>query len=176
MVFEILIFEISKLNCIFKTENSWGLWWETYIRLVHFVFAIEPCRLDWTHICCIEFISPQGLGIENMDKSHISLQLMGDSIQVLICCGCMVKPGQKKQPVLEERKDCMEKNVGSVYVQCINIFFLKLNWTTLNYKLKWLLYGKNSKNLFYGQWSDSKIDFLKLPKNFHFVMNKMYEN
>lgn len=144
------------------TENSWGLWWETYICLVHFVFAIEPCRLDWTHICCIEFISPQGLGIENMDKSHISLQLMGDSIQVLICCGCMVKPGQKKQPVLEERKDCMEKNVGSVYVQCINIFFLKLNWTTLNYKLKWLLYGKNSKSLFYGRWNDSKIDFLKL--------------
>lgn len=75
-----------------------------------------------------KIISPQGLGIENMDKSHISLQLMGDFIrQVLICCGCMVKPGQKKQPVLEERKDCMEKNVGSVYVQCINIFFLKLN-------------------------------------------------
>lgn len=88
-----------------------------------------------------------------MDKSHISLQLMGDFIQVLICCGCMVKPGQKKQPVLEERKDCMEKNVGSVYVpvHCINIFFLKLNSTTLNYKLKWLLYGKNSKNLFYGR-------------------------
>lgn len=62
---------------------------------------------------------------------------MGDFIQVLICCGCMVKPGQKKQPVLEERKDCMEKNVGSVYVQCINIFFLKLNWTTLKLTINW---------------------------------------
>lgn len=75
------------------------------------------------HIRCIEFISPQGLGIENMDKSHISLQLMGDFIQVLICCGCMVKPGQKKQPVLEERSDCMDKNVGSVYT-LYKYFFL----------------------------------------------------
>lgn len=141
-----------------------------------FCICNRALQMGLKHIRCIKFISPQGLGIENMDKSHISLQLMGDFIQVLICCGCMVKPGQKKQPVLEERKDCMEKKVGSVYVQCINIFFLKLNWTTLNYKLKWLLYGKNSKNLFYGRWNDSKIDFLKLPKNFHFVMNKMYEN
>lgn len=31
-----------------------------------------------------KIISPQGLGIENMDKSHISLQLMGDSVQVFI--------------------------------------------------------------------------------------------
>lgn len=127
-----------------------------------FCICNRALQMGLKHIRCIEFISPQGLGIENMDKSRTSLHFMGDFIQVLICCGCMVKPGQKKQPVLEERKDCMEKNVGSVYVHCINIFFLKLNWTTLNYKLKWLLYGKNSKSLFYGRWNDSKIDFLKL--------------
>lgn len=61
-----------------------------------------------------KIISPQGLGIENMDKSHISLQLMGDFIQVLICCGCMVKPARAKEtnsPRREKRlhgKECRE--------------------------------------------------------------------
>lgn len=57
------------------------------------------------------------------------MQLMGDSVQVFIyAVDAWLNQGKRNNhAVLEERKDCMEKNVGSVYVQCINIFFLKLN-------------------------------------------------
>lgn len=49
-----------------------------------FCICNRALQMGLKHIRCIEFISPQGLGIENMDKSHISLQLMGDSVQVFI--------------------------------------------------------------------------------------------
>lgn len=58
------------------------------MRNVHpscsFCICNRALQMGLKHIRCIEFISPQGLGIENMDKSHISLQLMGDSVQVFI--------------------------------------------------------------------------------------------
>lgn len=78
-------------------------------RSCSFCICNRALQMGLKHIRCIKFISPQGLGIENMDKSHISLHVMGDSIQVFICCGCMVKPGQKKQPVLEERKTAWKR-------------------------------------------------------------------
>lgn len=49
-----------------------------------FCICNRALQMGLKHMRCIEFISPQGLGIENMDKSHISLQLMGDSVQVFI--------------------------------------------------------------------------------------------
>lgn len=58
------------------------------MRNVHlscsFCICNRALQMGLKHIRCIKFISPQGLGIENMDKSHISLQLMGDSVQVFI--------------------------------------------------------------------------------------------
>lgn len=70
-----------------------------------FCICNRALQMGLKHIRCIEFISPQGLGIENMDKSHISLQLMGDFIQVLICCGCMVKPAARAKETTSPRRE-----------------------------------------------------------------------
>lgn len=63
-----------------------------------------------------KIISPQGLGIENMDKSHISLQLMGDSVQVFIYAVDAWLNQGKRNNQSQKREKTAWKRMQGVYM------------------------------------------------------------